>query len=311
MERPHIWGVFGSSPHQSSCCDCRRLQAGDEYLNGNPVLAELVELWAFFPKIALFLCSLHRWLHSCVNGHPPSAWVSRSSVAPKPENHWHLLRQRKKPPLPLWWYRRTVQLTSDLWCYLVDQWSYFQTTLNLNPPSHSISTSDDYLVVDKNFDSRDYQQSALIGPPDSVNCISPFMTQWKVSEFSGICPHWFLWYPGYAAGQDFVCFYLDKGWFLQWPPVNHCQRDSGWVAWVLTDVESKELIVCFRSVSYNCIVLRKTIVRGICKQRIRHATFATILLFKNLYDLHLLVINFAKNNRASVSESLRSFDRHQ
>ena len=144
MERPHIWGVFGSSPHQSSCCDCRRLQAGDEYLNGNPVLAELVELWAFFPKIALFLCSLHRWLHSCVNGHPPSTWVSRSSVAPKPENHWHLLRQRKKPPLPLWWYRRTVQLTSDLWCYLVDQWSYFQTTLNLNPPSHSISTSNDY-----------------------------------------------------------------------------------------------------------------------------------------------------------------------
>ena len=190
-------------------------------------------------------------------------------------------------------------------------WSYFQTTLNLNPPSHSISTSNDYLVVDKNFDSRDYQQSALIGPPDSVNCISPFMTQWKVSEFSGICPHWFLWYPGYAAGQDFVCLYLDKGWFLQWPPVNHCQRDSGWVAWVLADVESKELIVCFRSVSYDCIVLRKTIVRGICKQRIRHATFATILLFKNLHDLYLLVINFAKNNSASVSESRRSFDRHQ
>ena len=135
--------------------------------------------------------------------------------------------------------------------------------------------------------------------------------QLKVSEFSGICPHWFLWYSGYAAGQDFVCLYLDKGWFLQWPPVNHCQRDSGWVAWVLADVESKELIVCFRSVSYNCIVLRKTIVRGICKQRIRHATFATILLFKNLHGLYLLVINFAKNNSASVSESLRSFDRHQ
>ena len=118
MERPHIWGVFVSSPHQSSCCDCRRLQAGDEYLNGNPVLADTVELWAFFPKIALFLCSLHRWLHSCVNGHPPSTWVSRSSVAPKPENHWHLLRQRKKPPLPLWWF--SWHQTSDaIWLIIL------------------------------------------------------------------------------------------------------------------------------------------------------------------------------------------------